>query len=140
MTTVDKFLAPSDIPAAQHERAITAAAVLPSALVGTWANIDPATRGIVKIVIAAAATGILVHAYGACSPTPCDWGSVSGLAYAANVSSNAGVAFTATYNFGFKQTFMTGHLNGRLLAVETFDHFTDGSGRSDYYSAYTMQK
>ncbi len=140
MTTVDKFLAPSDMVQGEEERTLAAAAVAPAPLIGTWVNTNHATPGIVKVVVAASGTAISVHAYGACTPTPCDWGSVTGLAYAANVSSTAAVAFTAAYKFSFKQTIMTAHLSGKLLVLETFDHFTDGSGRSDYYSSYTMQK
>ena len=44
------------------------------------------------------------------------------------------VGFTATYNFSFKQTVVVGHLMNGALIVETFDHFTDASGRADYYS------
>ena len=58
-------------------------------------------------------------------------GVVPGLAYAADVSSSAAVAFTAQYKFSFKDTIVTGVLDQRTLIVETFNHFTDGSGRSD---------
>jgi hypothetical protein len=59
---------------------------------------------------------------------------VSGLAYAESVSSSTSVAFTARYEFKFKETIVTGVLDSGSLRVETFDHFTDGSGRSDHYS------
>jgi hypothetical protein len=35
---------------------------------------------------------------------------------------------------------LTGHLQGKNLIIETFTHFTDGSGRDDYYSTDTMAK
>lgn len=114
--------------------------VSPANLVGTWTNVDHATRDIVKVVIAAAGSGLTVHAYGACSPTPCDWGSVAGLAYSANVSSTASVAFTAQVKFSFAQVTLTGHLQGNNLILEAFTHFTDGSGRNDYYAVDTMQR
>ncbi len=125
-------------PAQNVEAAATPAAVSPAALVGTWTNIDHATRNLVKIVIAAAGTGISVHAFGACSPTPCDWGAVSGLVYSANVGSTAAVAFTAQFRFSFSQLVLTGHVVGRELLLESFTHFTDGSGRNNYYSTDTM--
>ena len=126
-----EFNLPSDVAG---KAAPKAAVVAPSALVGTWNNCDPATRGLVRVVIAASGSAITVHAFGACTPTPCDWGVVPGLAYAADVSSSAAVAFTAHYKFSFKDTIVTGILDQRTLIVETFNHFTDGSGRSDYYS------
>jgi hypothetical protein len=39
-----------------------------------------------------------------------------------------------TYKFSFKETIVTGVLDSGSLRVETFNHFTDGSGRSDYYT------
>jgi len=118
----------------------TPAVVSPAALAGTYTNIDHATRDIVKLVIAVAGTGITVHAFGACSPTPCDWGSVSGLAYAANVSSSPAIAFSAAYRFSFSQVILTGRVQGKQLIVDAFTHFTDGSGRSDYYMTNVMAK
>jgi hypothetical protein len=50
------------------------------------------------------------------------------------VSSSSAVAFSAHYKFSFKDTIVTGVLDSGSLRVETFNHFTDGSGRSDYYS------
>ena len=131
-----EYMTPSQIV----EGAATAAAVVSTPLVGTWKNINPATRDLVKVVIAAAGSAIKVEAFGACSPTPCDWGSVAGLAYAASVSSSPAVAFSAQYKFSFSQVILVGHLQGKNLIIETFTHFTDGSGRSDYYATDTMVK
>jgi hypothetical protein len=75
-----------------------------------------------------------MQAFGACTPRPCDWGAVPGLAYAANVSATGAVAFSARYEFDFKEVIVTGVLDSGSLRVETFNHFTDGSGRSDYYT------
>jgi len=52
----------------------------------------------------------------------------------ANVSSSAAVAFSGRYKFSFKEAIVTGVLDSGSLIVETFNHFTDGSGRSDYYT------
>ena len=130
-----EFRAPADVAEEHIEQQLVPSS---SALVKTWVNTDPATRGMVKIVIAAAGGGVSAHAFGACTPTPCDWGTVPGKVFSANVSSSTGIAFTAHYSFGFKNTTVTGHLNGKNLIVETFDEFTDGSARNNYYSSYTM--
>jgi hypothetical protein len=122
------------------EGTATAATVASAPLLGTWNNVNPATRDIVKVVIAAAGSSIKVDAFGACSPTPCNFGSVAGVAYAANVSSSPAIAFGAQYKFSFSQVILVGHLQGKNLILETFTHFTDGSGRSDFYSTDTMAK
>ncbi len=106
-------------PSQMVEAPAKIAAVSPANLVGTWTNINYATRELVKVVIAATSTGITVHAFGACSPTPCDWGSVIGMAYAPNVSSTAAVAFTAQYRFSFSQVVLVGHIVGKELLVES---------------------
>ena len=135
MAEKHKFKAPADLlQEAKAEAKARAALVGPASLVGNWNACDAATRSLVRIVIAASGAGITVHAYGACTPTPCDWGTVHGLSYAANVGSSEAIAFSAHYKFSFKETIVTGVLDSGSLIVETFNHFTDGSGRSDYYT------
>ena len=109
------------------------AIVSPGVLIGTWVNVNTATPGIVKIVVGWSGGHLTIHTYGACSPTPCDWGSVNGLAYGDTVSSKIANAFSAIYAFAFKDTILTGVLQGILLEVNSFNHFKDGSGRSDYH-------
>lgn len=117
---------------------VAAAEVSTKPLLGTWTNCDKATRGIVKVILSVEGSTLIVQAFGSCSPTPCDWGKVKGLAYAANVSATEAVAFSAIYKFGFKETILVGSLDRGSLIVESFDNFTDGSGRSDYYSKYYL--
>src|SRR5947208_11973183 len=95
-----EFNAPADVV----EEVEAEALVGPGALLGSWHACDSATRGLVRIDIAAAGQAVTVHAFGACVPSPCDWGSVHGLAYAADVSSTAAIAFSAHYKFKFKET------------------------------------
>ena len=109
-------------------------------LVGTWVNVNAATRDIVKIVLTNNGGSLGVHAYGACSPTPCDWGQVRGQAYAASVAGGSAVAFTANYAFGFKNTTLTGHLNGEHMIADDFNVFEDGSGRSPYFTEGMFKK
>ena len=49
-------------------------------------NVNAATRDIVKVVLTESNGKLGVHGFGACEPTPCDWGEVTGQAYAATVS------------------------------------------------------
>ena len=57
-------------------------------LLGDWRNTDPATRDIVRILISDGEGGLEIHVWGACHPSPCDWGSVKAFAYAPNVSAS----------------------------------------------------
>lgn len=115
--------------------------VNPGSLIGTWVNVDPATRSITKIVIGWGGGGhLVVHTYGACTPTPCDWGSVAGIAYGANVANKVADAFTAVYSVAFKDTILAGLMQGNLLSVTSFSHFKDASGRSDYHSRDVFRK
>ena len=118
-------------PAHVAESAAAPAVVSAAPLIGTWVNTDSTTRDLVKIVIAARGAGITVDAFGACSPSPCVWGVVPGIAYAANVSSSPAVAFSAEYKFSFSHVIIVGFLQGKYLEVETYTQFTDGSGRSN---------
>lgn len=143
VTTKSEFRAPADVLHEEIKRLglpqhYQLTPVLPTPLVGTWVNCDHTTRGLVRLMIAAKGNEITLHGFGACTPTPCDWGLVNGLVYSANVASTPAIAFTALYNFGFKETTITGHLMNGALIVETFDHFTDASGRDDYYSLDIM--
>jgi hypothetical protein len=106
------------------------------ALYGTWANTDPATRNVVDVVIAGNKSGIEVDGFGACSPSPCQWGNVPGTVFGANVSSATGSSFEADWNFGFAHTVLLGTLTETkrvpTLTVQEFTTFTDGSGRANY--------
>lgn len=134
-----EFRAPADVLSKEIERlglpkdyVVNAVALDP--LLGTWVNCDHKTRGLIRLMIAASGKEITVHGFGACSPNPCDWGVVNGNVYSLGVTATSAMAFTAVYNAGFKQTIIVGHLMYGVLVVETFDHFTDSSGRADYYS------
>lgn len=131
------FQSPSQV--AEH-LSVNPAVVSAATLVGTWTNVDTATRDLVKVVITGAGTSINVNPYGACSPAPCNWGVEPAIAYAASVSTTPAVAFTTTFKFSFAVVVVTGHILGKQLIVETFTEFTDGSGRSNYYSSNTMAK
>ncbi len=143
IVTKPEFRAPSDVLDKEIERlglphGRVPVAVVATPILGIWVNCDHQTRGLIRIMIAAAGNEITVHAFGACSPTPCDWGQVNGLVYADSVAATPAVAFTAMYTFAFKQTTLVGHLRNGVLMVESFDHFTDKSGRADYYSTYVL--
>jgi hypothetical protein len=132
-----KFKAPTDL--LEHVKELHAA-IVPTPILGPWVNCDDNTRGIKKIDIEMAGPNVMVHAWGACTPTPCDWKSVPGILYAESVIATPAISFTAQFKFGFAETLLVGRLDSGALIVETFDHFLDGSGRSDYYARYYMER
>jgi len=136
MTTTKKpeFRAPSQIA----PTAAPLAAVSPAPLVGTWTN--KSSNNIVEAVITDTGGKFEVNLYGACTPTPCNWGAVAAVPYAATVSGGAAVAFSANYSFSFSTVIVVGHLEGAELILETLTHFTDGSGRADFYFSESMSK
>ena len=111
---------------------VSPATALPSpAFIGTWNN-TASTGHFVKLSFDAVGGQLRVHAYGACSPTPCDWGIQNAVVYGANVSDANGATFTAQYDFGFEHVIITGKVARKSLKTQTYTQFTDGSGRSNY--------
>jgi hypothetical protein len=105
----------------------------PAPLTGTWINYNNATRGIVRVVIADEGGAFTVRAYGACAPDPCDWGEARGEVFAAGVAHDEAVGFKSFYDFGFMETLLAAYLNKRLLVLDSYNVFKDGSGRSRYF-------
>jgi hypothetical protein len=109
-------------------------------ILGTWTNVDPATRGIVKLVFSEDDGALSVQAFGACTPAPSDLGATSAQSYASSVNECEIVAFTATYRFGFKSTVLTGHLEGARLILGDHNVFHDESDRSAYFTQEAFTK
>jgi hypothetical protein len=103
-----------------------------TSFVGVWYNIDPNTRSWVRIEITAQGNTLTAHFFGSCIPTACDAGSTSTL-FAGNPVRLHLVESFATRDF-------TLSLQGDVLHVTTFTHFTDNSGRTDYTSQDDFRK
>ncbi len=88
------------------------------------------------IVVAPRAGGIRVDGFGACSPTPCEWGEIPGTGFGANVSSATGRSFEANWNFGFARTVLLATLTRPrgvpTLVVQEFTTFIPPDGRANY--------
>jgi hypothetical protein len=116
-----------------------------SALVGTWVNVNPATRGIVKVVITNDLLGFRVRTYGACSPTPCDHGAIKASPFSKSVSSTVASGLSAAYDFGFKTTLITAkrtaeYDGGTFLELESRNVFDAGDTRFDYTQGELFRK
>ena len=123
--------------------AVPAAAQL-TRFTGNWVNVNSGTSGIVRLRIAAAGTAVTVRAFGACTPTPCDWGTQPGIAYGPSVGSNpVGTARAVTVRFqtGFSETILVLRPVGtNRLEVFRFTRFTDSSGRFPFTATEVVQR
>lgn len=116
------------------EKSAGGGSVDPSPLVGTWLNTDKRTGGINKLILRQVDGALLVRAFGACEPEPCDWGEVGGYAFSSGISSSEAMAFTASFDFGFMETSIAVYLKGGILVLDSFNAFHDDSGRANYFS------
>jgi len=110
---------------------------------GTWKNTDAHTRGLTTVSVRTAGESVWIRAWGACHPTDCDWGEVSGTAFAPGVSAdpeNNAQKVTAVFETSFSNTLMTlSPADGDEIEADTQTRFTDNSGRSSYSSTYTFR-
>jgi hypothetical protein len=115
-------------------------------LLGDWHNVNASTRDIVRLEATEFKGAIDVHIWGACTPNPCDWGTVRAAPFAPNVETKlpAGAQYLlADFNPGFaKVTVIIGpspNPGGELRLIE-LTHFTDNSGRSDFATSDLFKK
>ena len=107
----------------------------PSPFAGTWVNTnDSAPHRIAKLVMTVRDGILIVHAWGYCTPDPCDWGEVPAEVYADSINSQTAMSFTAAFDFGFMETRLQTNLKRGTMVIATANKFSDLSGRSDYYT------
>ena len=109
----------------------------PAHFLGNWRNVNRSTRNIIQAVITEnpANHQLMLRAFGACSPTPCDMGSVPLMTFGRSVSDMNHKVGMAHYNFSFKQVDITIKVSGAYFILETYNHFTDNSGRQNYWTS-----
>ena len=111
---------------------------------GAWINIDPNTGSVPKLSVSLAGQNVLVHAWGACHPTPCDWGEVQAEPYASTVSSKISSDTTklqGVFKPAFAETTFLIYPEGEeRLRFERSTRFTDNSGRANYSSMDIFQR
>jgi hypothetical protein len=100
---------------------------------GIWINADAKTRSIPQVTLEnASGTSMTLHVWGACTPTMCDWGTVT--------TSVVGTELRAIYDQGFATRELHLKRTGSQLVLTSHTHFTDHSGRVDYDSVDTMNR
>src|SRR3974390_207455 len=117
--------------------AAAVAAAMPATaadFLGNWHNVDPNAQSLVRIDVHPSAFGVEVHAFGACTPQPCDWGNATGQFTGPDT-------LRAKYVTSFSIVWLTLHRQwGDRLDFKTHTHFTDNSGRPDYDSMGVMMR
>ncbi len=109
---------------------------------GNWENADRNTRGITRLQITPSGNTLRVQAWGSCQPADCDWGTATGVPYAAGVDDNlarAARTVTARFNPRHAEIILVIKVAGRnRLTVESYTRFDDGSRRANYIQTYSM--
>lgn len=117
---------------------------LPDVIVGGWVNEDQDTRDMSKFVIAQnngnGTAPLRVKAYGACTPTDCDWGQEPMHLVGSSISDETPYRAVARWDHGFSTAFIVTRLQGSELVYEKYTVFHDDSDRSNYYSTGSMWK
>lgn len=122
--------APASTPPSSPPPSSTSSTTI-SELLGTWTNQDGNTSGMTKLIITKVDDNTVgMQGFGKCSPNDCNWGTIT---------TTLSQPYTmGMYQFGFKQTRISIRRAGSELQVQTFDHYTDQSGRQDRTSQYTF--
>lgn len=111
---------------------------------GQWVNTDSNTRGLTSLSIEVIGKRLRIQAWGKCHPSDCAWGWAEGTVHTTSVEANPvekAEAVTTLYVSSFSQTILIIRpIEGDRLQVETFNKFTDKSGRSDYVTVDTFRK
>jgi hypothetical protein len=131
MKTLDYVRAEDQLP---DQAAPPGAPLDSSLLVGTWYATDKEATGVVRLELRAQDGTLYVRTFGADTAEPYDWGEVEASAYGSSVTAVDAMAFSAIYDFGFLVTVLAAYAKQGILVLDTFNTFTDSSGRSNYFS------
>ncbi len=120
--------------------AILAGAAAPAAAAvgdffGSWYAAAPDPRGITRIDVRRLGDQVMVHVWGRCHPTDCDWGQAPGQPYAPRVDAPlwpTADVITADFDDGAEHTTVLLRTAGGAVNYQAFTHFSDSSHRSDY--------
>lgn len=111
----DMPITPDDLPAAD------------------WLSVTRCSYGVARVRTRPGSGTLMVQARGGGEPWPGNWGEVPADGVY-ELRSGAGYAFAATYEGPSTTVRMQTNLAHGVMAVHAFHHFTDGSGRRDYYT------
>jgi hypothetical protein len=108
-----------------------------STLLGTW---NASTGALRQVTVAGSPGAYTIRVKGACTPTPCDWGTRPLTIYAPSAGSATGKVGSATYDQGFATRIVIVSAQDAVapfLKVDVYTKFT-GGGRSNYVTTQTF--
>jgi hypothetical protein len=107
----------------------------PTPALGTWFNCNLETGEILSLSLSPAEGdgGLILRAFGADDPSPCDWGQTPAIPHVSGLGSREVGGFTARYDFGFMETQIAANLKYGVLVIQSYNTFKDGSGRPPYF-------
>jgi hypothetical protein len=105
----------------------------PASLAGRWVNTNAHSRGVCEFAVNNDRGDVRLQAFSTAPNAVCGWGTTkAALICGGDVRSQAGIAFTASYDFGEFQTELQGNLNLGLLVVASFNRI--GAGGYYYFA------
>ncbi|UOF01308.1 DUF2147 domain-containing protein [Bdellovibrio reynosensis] len=117
---------------------LSLAEAAPSDFVGTWINVNPHSRGVVRIVVS---PNMKMRMFGACTPSACDIGLAPLYTYGKSVEDADHRQGTAHYTLDFKEIDAKLTLVSRQrIDLEHFNRFTDNSNRQNYLMKERFRK
>jgi hypothetical protein len=126
---------------------IAATLVIPSAaqsvFVGTWESAAPRSA-LARAAIYQESGRLMVHLFGQCTPTPCDWGAVPLTQLPDGERKLPDRAF-AILNRGGRTTHVVTHMNGQELVIEIYLVLAGQAGQmaprpGQYFAVTTMAR
>jgi hypothetical protein len=104
-------------------------------LAGTWLNTDGGSSGgVSRFVIEDSDGRLRVTAFGVGDPDPYRWPEVEAVAFAPTAGESQAWAFNCRFEWEGMATDVSAYNKQGILVAAIFTTFTDGSGRSDYWT------
>jgi hypothetical protein len=103
-------------------------------LLGTWVGFTDDLTGVTSLELDGEPGEVRVHVHGSGPAEPPDWGEAEAAVFTDDVGRQEAFAFRARYDHGYEDVEIFGYLNRRVLIAELATNFSDGSGRSRYFT------
>lgn len=106
-----------------------------SALCGEWSNTDRSGAcGMSGLGLLTQDGGLWLRGLGMARPAAYAWHQVRAAAYTPAATASHAWSFLADYDFGFLRTIISAYLKMEMLIATTYNMFSDGSQRADYWT------